>query len=100
MTDPGFIVRGKGNSESLNSAAHGAGRLLSRRAAKTTLTRSDMRRALEEAGVELMSAGLDESPRAYKSLAEVMRAQSDLVEPIARFQPRIVRMSDDGTAED
>jgi len=100
MTDPGFIVRGKGNSESLNSAAHGAGRLLSRRAAKTTLTRSDMRRALEEAGVELMAAGLDESPRAYNSRAEVMRAQSDLVEPIARFQPRIVRMSDDGTAED
>jgi tRNA-splicing ligase RtcB len=100
MGDPGFVVRGRGNPDSLASAAHGAGRLMSRKAAKSTLTRSDMRKYLESRGVELIAGGLDESPRAYKPILEVMAAQADLVEPVARFMPRIVLMADDGTAED
>lgn len=100
MADPGYIVRGLGNRASLNSAAHGAGRLLSRSKAKQTITRSAVKKLLEERGVEVISAGLDESPMVYKNIDEVMRAQADLVEPVARFDPRIVLMADDGTAED
>ena len=43
-----------------------------------------------------MSAGLDEVPAVYKDIDAVMRAQADLVEPIAAFQPRIVKMAPPG----
>lgn len=100
MADPGFIVRGKGNKASLCSAAHGAGRKLSRRAAKDSLTRYQMKKYLDEKGVTLLSAGIDEAPMAYKSIHEVMEFQKDLVEIIAQFNPRIVLMSSDGKAKD
>jgi tRNA-splicing ligase RtcB len=100
MADPGYVIRGKGEPESLNSSAHGAGRVMSRTAAKKTLSRADMRKILADRGVELLSAGLDESPEVYKPIDEVMAAQSDLVDTIAAFHPRIVRMADDGTSED
>ncbi len=41
----------------------------------------------------LLSAGLDEVPMAYKDIDEVMAAQRDLVEPLARFEPRLVKMA-------
>ena len=47
-------------------------------------------------GVTLLSAGLDEVPMAYKDIDSVMAAQSDLVEPIARFHPKIVKMAAGG----
>lgn len=47
-------------------------------------------------GVELLSAGLDEAPMAYEDIDEVMAAQRDLVEPVARFEPRIVKMAPAG----
>ena len=100
MADAGFIVRGKGHPKSLDSAAHGAGRRMSRKAARQALTRSDMKRYLADHGVELISAGLDEAPMAYKRINEVMASQKDLVEIIASIQPRIVLMADDDTAED
>ncbi len=93
MGTPGYIVEGKGEPESLNSAAHGAGRKMSRTAAKQKLKRDEMMAFLKERNVELLSAGLDECPLAYKDIDEVMAAQSDLVEPLARFDPRIVRMA-------
>ena len=56
---------------------------------------------LEERGVQLLSAGIDENPFAYKRIEEVMAAQSDLVDVIARFDPRIVKMcGDDSQAEE
>jgi tRNA-splicing ligase RtcB len=48
---------------------------------------------LRERGVTLLSAGLDEVPMAYKDIDEVMAAQRDLVEPLARFEPRLVKMA-------
>jgi tRNA-splicing ligase RtcB len=42
-----------------------------------------------------LGGGLDESPQAYKRIDEIMAAQRDLVEIIARFQPRLVMMTDD-----
>jgi tRNA-splicing ligase RtcB len=92
MSDPGFVVRGCGDASSLNSAAHGAGRALSRHAAMKQISRGDRERYLKEHGVTLLSAGLDESPQAYKSIQAVMQAQSGLVEIVGCFKPRIVRM--------
>jgi tRNA-splicing ligase RtcB len=96
MATPGFVVRGKGKPESLHSASHGAGRRMSRKAAKRQYTWSDSRAFLKERGVTLMSAGLDEVPMAYKDIFSVMKAQRDLVEPIARFDPKLVKMAPPG----
>ncbi len=96
MADPGFIVRGKGVAESLNSASHGAGRRMSRTAAFQKFTWDDAKKYLSERGVKLISAGLDEAPMAYKNIREVMAAQEDLVEIVARFDPRLVKMAPAG----
>lgn len=93
MASPGYIVRGKGNLDSLNSASHGAGRRMSRKKAKESFTWSAARKLLAERKVSLMSAGLDEVPMAYKDIDVVMAAQSDLVETLGRFDPRLVRMA-------
>jgi len=94
MTAPGFIVRGKGNLLSLNSASHGAGRKMSRRAAKESHTESQLRKYLAIKGVELLGGGLDEVPGAYKNIHHVMAAQSDLVDVVGSFLPKIVRMAE------
>ncbi len=92
MSAPGFVVRGLGSTESLASAAHGAGRRMSRKQAFQSFTWESVQHQLREAGVELMAAGLDEAPNAYKDIRQVMAQQADLVEPLAEFQPRLVRM--------
>lgn len=94
MADPGFLVKGLGKQASLNSAAHGAGRHMSRRKAKSTIDPKEWRRFLDKKGVQLLSAGLDEAPMAYKNIQEVMNAQDDLVEILARFYPLIVKMAE------
>jgi tRNA-splicing ligase RtcB len=96
MGTPGYVVRGKGAAASLNSASHGAGRRMSRTKAKETFTWEAAQRFLRERGVTLISAGLDEVPMAYKDIDEVMAAQDDLVEPLARFEPRLVKMAPSG----
>ena len=96
MATPGFIVRGKGLAESLESASHGAGRLMSRTAAREKFRWAHVKPVLEAAGVQLLSAGIDEVPGVYKNIHDVMNAQSDLVEIVARFDPKIVRMADAG----
>jgi tRNA-splicing ligase RtcB len=96
MATPGYVVRGKGVAASLNSAAHGAGRRMSRTKAKELFTWDTAQRFLRERGVTLLSAGLDEVPMAYKDIDEVMAAQRDLVEPVARFEPRLVKMAPSG----
>jgi tRNA-splicing ligase RtcB len=95
MATPGFVVRGKGNAESMNSASHGAGRAMSRTAAKNSFTWSQAKKFLAEHDVVLISAGLDEVPMGYKDIHEVMAAQADLVEVIARFDPKLVKMAPD-----
>jgi tRNA-splicing ligase RtcB len=96
MTAPGYVVRGKGNAESLESASHGAGRAMSRTAARRSTTWSKVKKQLAEADVVLMSAGLDEAPDAYKDIDEVMSHQTELVEVVARFDPKVVRMAPAG----
>ena len=96
MGTPGYVVKGKGVAASLNSASHGAGRRMSRRKAKELFTWDAVQQFLRERGVTLLSAGLDEVPMAYKDIDEVMAAQRDLVEPLARFAPRLVKMAPSG----
>jgi len=96
MASPGFVVRGKGNPESLNSASHGAGRVMSRKAANEKFNWKDVNRFLRERGVTLISAGLDEVPMAYKNIREVMAAQSDLVTVLGQFDPKLVKMAPSG----
>lgn len=100
MSAPGFLVRGKGEKSSINSASHGAGRLMSRTKAIQTISRSEMKAMLKDHGVMLIGAGLDEAPMAYKDIYKVMAAQTDLVNIVAKFEPKIVRMADDGSRED
>jgi tRNA-splicing ligase RtcB len=100
MTAPGFLVRGKGESDSINSASHGAGRQMSRTQAVRNIKRNDMQNMLKDHNVTLIGAGLDEAPMAYKDINMVMDAQKDLVDVVAKFTPKIVRMADDGSRED
>jgi tRNA-splicing ligase RtcB (3'-phosphate/5'-hydroxy nucleic acid ligase) len=96
MASPGFVVSGKGNPESLNSASHGAGRVMSRKAANEKFNWKDVKQLLRERGVTLISAGLDEVPMAYKNIQEVMAAQSDLVTVLGEFMPKLVKMAPAG----
>ncbi|MDQ8187148.1 RtcB family protein [Pelagicoccus sp. SDUM812002] len=96
MASPAYVVRGKGNADSLNSASHGAGRVMSRKKASSKLNWKDANQLLKVRGVTLLSAGLDEVPFVYKDIDEVMGAQSDLVESVARFFPRLVKMAPAG----
>ncbi len=101
MGTPGFVVRGKGSVASLMSASHGAGRVMSRTQASRTFTWSAVRRELEGQGITVLSAGPDEAPGVYKDIHQVMAAQQDLVEVVARFEPRVVKMAPAGErAED
>ena len=80
MGTPTYIVRGKGNPDSLDSCSHGAGRLMSRTAARRKFTVEGHQAAT--AGIECRkdASVLDETPGAYKDISAVMAAQSDLVE--------------------
>lgn len=101
MASPAYVVRGRGVAESFDSASHGAGRRMSRKKAKDTFSWRAIKKDLEARGVFVLAAGADEVPGVYKNIDEVMQAQQDLVEIIARFDPRIVQMCGDGSrAED
>jgi len=97
MADSAFLVRGKGHPGSLHSASHGAGRVMSRTAAKKQFHWADWRRHLADKNVRLLAGGLDEVPGAYKNIHQVMAAQTDLVEVVGEFFPRIVMMCGDGS---
>ena len=81
-----YIVRGKGNADAYCSCSHGAGRRLSRNAAKRQYSLDDL--AQQTAGVECRKDGgvLDEIPGAYKDIDAVMAAQADLVEVVATLK--------------
>ena len=66
---------------------------MSRKQAKNKYNWHYLNKLLDEKGITLIAAGLDEVPMAYKDIEEVMKAQEDLVEVLARFDPKIVNMS-------
>jgi tRNA-splicing ligase RtcB len=92
MTAAGYIVKGRGVPASVNSAAHGAGRCMSRSAASASISEHAFKEELARRGVRLIGGGLDEAPFAYKDIDTVMQAQQGLVDVVGAFRPRIVRM--------
>lgn len=92
MTSPAYIVAGRGEADSLNSASHGAGRLMSRRKAKASIDFGELKKHLKTHGVDLIGGGLDEAPFAYKDIGQVMAAQNELVDILGTFTPKVVRM--------
>ena len=93
MASPAYLVRGKGQPESMHSASHGAGRMMSRTKAKKAFRWQAEKEKLNAAGITLLSAGIDEVPGVYKDIESVMDAQNDLVDRVARFDPKIVKMA-------
>lgn len=92
MTAPGFIVKGKGETASVNSASHGAGRKMSRTRAMDSVTDKQFKEEVEKHGVKLLGGGKDESPFAYKDIEVVMQSQKALVDVVGKFTPKIVKM--------
>ena len=95
MGDAGYLVRGKGVASALQSASHGAGRLMSRRTALNSISKADRKEYLKKNDVTLLGGGMDESPQAYKPIENVINAQTELVDVLGKFTPRIVRMADE-----
>lgn len=95
MTTPAYLVRGKGAEESLYSAAHGAGRAMSRSKAREKMTVSALKKIVAGAGVTLIGGSVEENPLAYKDIDRVMDAQRELVQVEGRFMPAIVRMNNE-----
>jgi tRNA-splicing ligase RtcB len=92
MTANGFIVKGRGNKSSINSASHGAGRQMSRTRALQSITQNALNEELKKYNVKLLGGGLDEAPFAYKDINAVMQSQTDLVDIVGKFTPKIVKM--------
>jgi tRNA-splicing ligase RtcB len=93
MIDPGFVVSGAAEISSLNSASHGAGRKMSRSAAKNVVTKKMLDDVLKQRAVTLIGGDLDEAPMAYKDIRAVMQSQQELVNIEGIFLPKIVRMA-------
>src|SRR6185503_1068929 len=75
-----YIVRGLGNGDSFESCSHGAGRVMSRTAARNRFTLADHIAATEGVECRKDREVIDETPAAYKDIHAVMNAQRDLVE--------------------
>jgi len=94
MATEGFIVKGKGNEDSLFSASHGAGRRLSRGRAAAAFNWKNLRETLDKANVHLIGGAPDEAPMAYKNIYDIMAAQTGLVDVVGSFMPAIVKMDE------
>jgi tRNA-splicing ligase RtcB len=89
MRDGSFIVRGKGNPDSLYSSSHGAGRVLSRKKAQATLSMDEFKAEMCDVVAKVNSDTIDESPMAYKDIFEVMELQKDLVDIVDHIKPLV-----------
>ncbi len=100
MGSSSFIVRGRGNEDSLRSCSHGAGRRLGRRAAKKTITESEFALALEGTYSKPSMSYVDEAPGAYKNVQTVIDRQRDLIDVVHTLQPIITIKGDSKARED
>lgn len=89
MLDGSFIVKGKGNPDALWSSSHGAGRVMGRKQAKRELELKDFVQAMTGITARVNKQTLDESPRAYKDIFDVMNRQQSLVEICHHVRPLI-----------
>lgn len=85
-----FIIAGKGNPESFASCSHGAGRRMSRHAAKNAFTLNEFKESMRNIVFNCTGNLLDESPMAYKNIDIVMDEQKDLVEIVHVLKPLAV----------
>jgi len=88
-----YIVKGRGNKDSFDSCSHGAGRLMSRKKAKETLSLEDEQKKLNDAGIihsVRNKQDLDEAPSCYKDIQSVMEQQKDLVDILVELTPLAV----------
>jgi tRNA-splicing ligase RtcB len=86
MGTSSYIVKGLGNEKAFNSAAHGAGRRMSRNAAKRRFTTRDLEEQTRGVECRKDSGVLDEIPAAYKPIEQVIDQQRDLVEVVAKIK--------------
>jgi tRNA-splicing ligase RtcB len=86
MGTSSYIVKGLGNAQAFNSASHGAGRRMSRGAAKRRFTVKDLEEQTRGVECRKDTGVLDEIPGAYKNIDQVMAQQSDLVEVVAKLK--------------
>jgi len=89
MRDGCFLVEGLGNLKFLNSSSHGAGRILSRKAAKEKITIEQFRESMKGIKGTISMKTLDEAPMAYKNINKIMKAQEKSVKIIKYLQPFI-----------
>ena len=95
-----FLVRGKGNAASWDSASHGAGRPWSRTEAKKRYDARAFQQHMDRMGIAHFGVAHDETVSAYKDINAVMQAQSDLVDVVATLRPRVVVMGGHQQADD
>ena len=85
-----FIVRGKGNPESFKSCSHGAGRAMSRKQARESISMKDFKKSMEGVEARINIDVIDEAPASYKNIDDVMAAQQDLVEIVHEMKQILV----------
>jgi tRNA-splicing ligase RtcB (3'-phosphate/5'-hydroxy nucleic acid ligase) len=95
MGTPSYLVAGRGQTEALSSASHGAGRRGSRTTARNSISLRDARDFLKQQDVLVEGLSVDEAPQAYKDIERVIRLQVDagLVDILARMRPVAVIMA-------
>jgi tRNA-splicing ligase RtcB len=99
MGTPSYIVRGKGNPESLESCSHGAGRRMGRNTARKTITEREFVASLEGTYSKPSMSYIDEAPGVYKDIETVIARQLDLVEIVHKLVP-IMTVKGDSKARD
>jgi tRNA-splicing ligase RtcB len=100
MGSNSYIVRGKGNEESLKSCSHGAGRRTGRKAAQRAVTEADFAASLDGTYSKPSMTYVDEAPGAYKDISVVIGRQADLVEIVHTLKPISTVKGDSRAKED
>jgi tRNA-splicing ligase RtcB len=100
MGSPSYIVRGKGNPESLESCSHGAGRRMGRNVARKAITQSEFQESVAGTFSKASMNYVDEAPGAYKDIDTVIARQLDLVEIVHKLTPIITLKGDSRARED
>lgn len=100
MGSASYIVRGRGNPESLASCSHGAGRRMGRKQAKRAITPAAFAAALVGTYTRPSAGYLDEAPQAYKDVTQVVARQTDLIEVIRTLRPIVTVKGESKARED
>jgi tRNA-splicing ligase RtcB len=100
MGSPSYIVRGRGNEESMSSCSHGAGRRMGRNAAHKSITEAAFASSLAGTYSKASMSYVDEAPGAYKEIETVIGRQADLVEIVHTLRPIITAKGDSRARED